>query len=815
VTALRLIRRHPATLGVLVALVAVWIVALATGPNGPFSPPAAGLDLSSLQHRRWWVLFTSMLVAGGAVQFVLSLAATVVGVALAERWMGWRRTLIAFVVTGVAAGALGLGFEFAGAAVHEFWSSSVRGILTLDPLTPIAGTLAWASAWARPVERRRVRTILLGTASALLLYSGQPADLYLLVAVGIGIAAGVVQRRDREPTAPATRHETRSLLAVVTVLLAIGPLLTALSVGRYGVLSPLGIAVTDITPRAAGPSCVAGHIAPDCVGELTRLPLHGVASTIVALLPLVLLLIGARGLLRGRRVAVVFLAATGVAQSALAAWYFGLLPAIGSRYVIPLAPQRYWELSLWLVVSTMVPLAFALVLLLRRAAFPVRLPRRAAIGAIVGVAASFLVPEAGFVVVGMAVRRQFVGAPGWRVLLHQAPTRLVPASFLRHQVPILRPITPFAHLLLQLPGLLFWIGIVATAALVVSRAVRAGTGDDGDRIRALLRVGSGSLGHIAAWPGNRLWVTSDGAAGVAYRLVGDVAVTVADPFGAIGDRAALAAGFVAFCDARAWTPVFYSVHEEWRAPLVARGWRSIPVAEETSLDPAGFGLSGRAMQDVRTAVNRARRTGVSALTSAGDALPVGVRRQIAAISDHWVADKSLPEMGFTLGGVDELDDPDVEVVVSLDADQRVLAVTSWLPVWREGRLVGRTLDLMRRAPEAPNGAMEFVIAEAIEGHRAGALERTSLSATPLARPAEDAGAAVLGAVLAVVGRLLEPVYGFRSLLRFKTKFGPTSEPVHLVYRDPVQLPTIAIAIARCYLPGLTLRASLRLLASRG
>ncbi|GMA93608.1 hypothetical protein GCM10025881_04320 [Pseudolysinimonas kribbensis] len=293
--------------------------------------------------------------------------------------------------------------------------------------------------------------------------------------------------------------------------------------------------------------------------------------------------------------------------------------------------------------------------------------------------------------------------------------------------------------------------------------------------------------------------------------MGEVVVTVSDPFGATGDPEAAFGEFLAFCDARAWTPVFYSVHEGWRAVLAARGWRSLPVAEETTLDPAAFTLSGRAMQDVRTAVNRARRTDVVTVDASWTALAGPLRRQIVAISEHWAADKRLPEMGFTLGGLDEIDDPDVQVVVAVDAQERVVAVTSWLPVWESGALVGRTLDMMRRAPDAPNGAMEFTIAESIEAHRSAGLRRTSLSATPLARPAEQAGVAVLGAVLALVGRLLEPVYGFRSLLRFKSKFGDAAEALHLVYRDPMQLPAIGAAIARCYLPQLTWGSSLRLL----
>ena len=47
--------------------------------------------------------------------------------------------------------------------------------------------------------------------------------------------------------------------------------------------------------------------------------------------------------------------------------------------------------------------------------------------------------------------------------------------------------------------------------------------------------------------------------------------------------------------------------------------------------------------------------------------PLAIRDQIQAISEEWVSDKALPEMGFTLGGLDELDDPAVRCLIAIDA----------------------------------------------------------------------------------------------------------------------------------------------------
>ena len=46
----------------------------------------------------------------------------------------------------------------------------------------------------------------------------------------------------------------------------------------------------------------------------------------------------------------------------------------------------------------------------------------------------------------------------------------------------------------------------------------------------------------------------------------------------------------------------------------------------------------------------------------------------------------------------------------------------------------------------------------------------------------------------------EPVYGFRSLLRFKAKFQPRLAPLYLVFPEAADLPRIGLALSRAYLP---------------
>ncbi|MGU3410187.1 bifunctional lysylphosphatidylglycerol flippase/synthetase MprF [Microbacterium sp. M1A1_1b] len=319
---------------------------------------------------------------------------------------------------------------------------------------------------------------------------------------------------------------------------------------------------------------------------------------------------------------------------------------------------------------------------------------------------------------------------------------------------------------------------------------------------AMLRGGdAGSLGHMGTWRGNAVWSHPDGLGAVAYRVRGDVALTVSDPVCAAADRATVIDAFVVHCQDNGWIPAFTSVHEPVRAILAPEGWTALPVGVEAVLDVTTFDLRGKRRQDLRTASNRADREGVRDEWTRFEQLDAGQRAEVEAICTRWAADRRLPEMGFTLGGFRELDDPDVRLALAVDASDRVVAVTSWLPVYAHGALTGYTLDVMRRGDGGMPGVVEFLIARTALRSREAGLTTLSLSGTPLAAH-DPASHAVMDRGSRLLARLLEPAYGFRSLQRFKEKFGAAHEPLWLVVPTPLHVPRVARALASAYLPGL-------------
>jgi phosphatidylglycerol lysyltransferase len=276
------------------------------------------------------------------------------------------------------------------------------------------------------------------------------------------------------------------------------------------------------------------------------------------------------------------------------------------------------------------------------------------------------------------------------------------------------------------------------------------------------------------------------------------------------------AQFARYCDDNGWVPFYYGIHPEFAEVCLNMGWSAAIVGDETIVYPAEWNTTGKRWQDVRSSINRAERDGVRAIWALFSELTPRHVSQIEEISEAWVADKELPEMGFTLGGIDELRDDEVRLMIAVDANDQIVGVTSWLPSYTEGTVTGWTLDFMRRVPDGPNGVMEFLIARAAEQFRADGIEFLSLSTAPLTRDnssvLENTG---IARMLRYIGSRLEPVYGFTSLFNFKRKFQPVFRPVYMAYPDSLSLPAIGVALARAYVPSLSPRQAVRFMRSLG
>lgn len=834
----RWVRSHRLCVAATATLVAlnlvVWLVAAMAG----FAFP---LRLStSMAEFSFGKLVATLFLARGVLQLVIDAVLWIVMLSIAETRLGRRRT----VTTAFACAAIGIfvGLTLCSAIGWIFQDSSFVSRLgfTLSPLTLPVGAMMAASARCSHLWRRRIRIIGYAAILVVLLYSGNPGVYCILVAALAGHAAGHMMTKrsasvgsaGTSPTTEigwhwlrSTSFEARRMFAAIAVVLALGPVVAITSHNHAGPLSTIGLLMS---PAAADDDtlarCLADATHDGCFLQFDLMRASMPGAVLRSLLPTAVMLVLAWGLYRGRRFAAIATVAINLVVAGLAVTYYFIVP-------LSFAPDgmtslmRHGALSAC-VANTLPPLAFAVALIVSMRHFPVRVGWRRLIGGIGTTLVALLACAGVYLLYGLAQPDEFSPNATATSLLAELPGRFLPIGFLSHMKLSFVPRTPMASVIYQGVGLVFWIvvlGVVIRWMGDVSRSNERAR----ERAGRLVETGGESMSFMTTWEGNSYWMSPTGKSAVAYRVLNGIALTCTGPFGDPAEWKDDLIGFTQYCVEQSWSPVFYSVHRAQRDQLVASGWQSIEVGSEMVVDPRVWKTTGKKWQDVRTAINKAKRDGITDVQSTFLEASLDVREQIEDISEEWAQLKALPEMKFTLGGVEELRDPRVRLLYAVDADGRVLAVTSWLPTWREGRVIGWTLDFMRHRTDSPNGIMEFLIARMAERLRdegqadpEHAVEFMSLSAAPLAgmNPERDNasgdagvtgtvaandGVRVLQHALQIVADWMEPAYGFHSLFNFKRKFQPAEVPVYVCYPDPAALPTIGLAVVRAYVPSVT------------
>lgn len=767
-------------------------------------------------------LLSSMVLVRGPFALVLYTFAVLVIVSAAQAALGVARTLAASLLGAVAGSALGLGLcvIITNLWDAESWHAVQRLPFSLSPLTLFIGALMAASAFESLLWKRRIRLIGYAFVLAGLLFSGNPGDYCTLAAALVGQAAGALMARRRDHAQPLEReqwwhgtdYEVRRLIAAIQLIFAFGPILALVSSSHDGPLSTFGFFLSGLVgDEDLANVCADNMRASSCVSMAKHYHFAMTGIWTRTILLVVALSILAWGLYRGRRLAAHVSIVLNGLTVALSLIYCVVFPLLDSA-IMPIDAELRVALLQLLVATALPSLVLLVAIVMNMDHFSVLTARSRIRRGVGTIGMTLLVTAGGFLTFGMLDRDAYTPHATFGMLLRDLPHRYLPMGLIGSSRLHMHSTTMISMVINQLPGLVFWIVVLVVFLLWFRDAVSLNTADR-ERASELVERGGESMSFMTTWEDNHYWFSPSGRSAIAYRVSHGVALTVTGPFGDPGEFDTSLREFMRFCERNSWSPAFYAVHDNARETLESLGCSSIQVGTEMLVIPSTWQTRGKKWQDIRTAINKAHRSGMTDVLTTFNEAPWEVREQIIGISEQWAELKSLPEMKFTLGGIEELRDPRVMLLYAIDADGVVQGATSWLPTYRDGKVIGWTLDFMRHRTDSPNGIMEFLIARMAERLHEQCVEEPdqapqfmSLSAAPLAgigdNTADPEDVAVLEHALQIVADTLEPAYGFKSLYFFKRKFQPTPSPIYVCYPDAAALPRIGLAVLSAYLPGL-------------
>lgn len=310
------------------------------------------------------------------------------------------------------------------------------------------------------------------------------------------------------------------------------------------------------------------------------------------------------------------------------------------------------------------------------------------------------------------------------------------------------------------------------------------------RVRGLLdQYATTSVAYFHLLDDKTYFFASSGDAFIGYRMVGATAVALGEPIGEQFARKLVVREFAEFCDLNGWAFCFHQVTEAGATELREAGLSAMKIGEEAVVPVTNFSLSGKSFKHIRNTVNRLGKEGYWC-ERLPRPIPEETLAELEALSGSWLADGGHRERGFTLGqfSYDYLNETYVHVVRSPGG--RIEAFANVIPPFqsKEGNF-----DLMRRRPDAEDGVMDFLFVHLIEHFRAEGMDGLNLGLAPLANL--EGGGLVTHALRLLYNRGSR-FFHYEGLHAYKEKWQPRWEPRYLVYRSELQLPQLALAVAR-------------------
>ena len=357
----------------------------------------------------------------------------------------------------------------------------------------------------------------------------------------------------------------------------------------------------------------------------------------------------------------------------------------------------------------------------------------------------------------------------------------------------------------QLIAAIYGVGAILSLLVFVrsGKPTNAWTGEKALHLRELLHEygQQDSLSYFATRQDKSVVFSPDGKAAVAYRVIGSVSLASGDPLGAHSSWAAAIDEWKAEARTYGWIPAVVSASNPGARAYVKAGLAVTPMGDEAILRPDRFSVNNTSMTELRHTVNRLSRAGMTlTIRRHGELTPEQLDETLELV-EQWRHGGTERGFSMALNRWGDPSDGRCLLVTAHTADGAPAGLLSFVP-WGP---TGYSLDVMRRAPDSPNGTTEFMIAEFMAQAEGLGISRVSLNFAMFRQNfarAQDLGASLWtrasSSVLGVLDRFLQ----LERLYLFNQKFDPSWVPRYFCFDSHVSIINAAAAagIAEGFLP---------------
>ncbi len=244
----------------------------------------------------------------------------------------------------------------------------------------------------------------------------------------------------------------------------------------------------------------------------------------------------------------------------------------------------------------------------------------------------------------------------------------------------------------------------------------------------LKKYGDNSLGFHTLQ--NGLQYFDDPCGYIAYKDFWPFRFALCDPVCDATDIAIMAQRF----DNEHGNITFFHITAKMAEALDRLGYYVNESGEEMVIDLATYGFSGRRKEDIRNLHNRARCAGVSVREIYGN---MQAYEEARKITGQWLQNKiTTNELWFITRQPVYNDFFSVRKFYGY-LDDKMVAYVYFDPVWDGNEISGYCPSILRCLPDAPKGALPWIIHEAMEKFKAEKIGKLFLGLMPLYNIEDD------------------------------------------------------------------------------
>lgn len=289
--------------------------------------------------------------------------------------------------------------------------------------------------------------------------------------------------------------------------------------------------------------------------------------------------------------------------------------------------------------------------------------------------------------------------------------------------------------------------------------------------------GSRPFSHLTFMGDKYLFYATGGRVLIPFATIRNRLVALGDP---AGDESAIEQGvreFREFANRYNRVPVFYQVDEGGLHRYHDTGFELLKLGEKALVPVSEFTVKGKRNQDLRTALNKGDRIGMS-LDVLEPPFSDADWAELESVSAAWLADKAGAEKQYSIGPF-RRDYLSWSPIAAVRQEARIIAFASLMPSYGHKHEMG--IDLMRQRPEAPNGTMDYLFVRLLQLAHGEGYEWFNLGMAPLSGVGQDPWARGDERLIRMVYEYGNVFYNYRGLRRYKEKFNPVWRSLYLAY----------------------------------